>query len=237
MKLLNVDQNAKTVKGQKRGFLTGVLYLAPARLSGYEVCPGRSEGCTRACLNTAGRGVFHKTQRARIAKTKWFFKDRDAFMLQLQDEIQALIDKAKRLGMTPVVRLNGTSDIAWERVPILFFENIMEMFPEIQFYDYTKVSKRMRGPLPSNYHLTFSLSEENLPEAKKVLRAGGNVAVVFRKAPTTFLGAPVVDGDADDLRFDNQVPKGFSSTQHAGVIVSLKPKGRARQDTSGFVRA
>jgi hypothetical protein len=240
IKLLNVDQNPKTVKGQKRGYLTGVLYLAPAKLSGFEVCPGRSKGCTAACLNTAGHGAFNNVQKARIRKTKWFFKDREGFMMQLVDEVFALIRKAKRLNMIPVVRLNGTSDIDWTRIKVDGYPNIMEMFPNIQFYDYTKVEKRAiawaYNEMPPNYHLTFSLSEENERKAERVLEANGNVAVVFRSMPSTYMGRQVVDGDADDLRFANMMPQGYVSTKRIGVIVGLKPKGRARRDASGFVR-
>lgn len=253
MKLLNIDTNAKTVKGQKRGYLTGVLYLAPADLSGFEVCPQRSKGCTAACLNTAGRGAFSNVQQARIARTKWYFEDRPAFTAQLVKEIAALVRKAEREGLMPIVRLNGTSDIPWERVPVPYsarndvadttpnepFKNIMGAFPRVQFYDYTKVTKRAlahaKGEMPSNYHLTFSLTEANDADAQDVIEAGGNVAVVFADNRYIIGGKwgglcgvySVVDGDQDDLRHLD--PK--------GVIVGLKAKGRARRDTSGFVRA
>jgi len=236
MKLLNIDQNAKTVKGQKRGYLTGVLYLAPANLSGYEVCPGRSPGCTAACLYTSGHGSFPKVKSARVKKTKWFFEQRNAFMAQLAKEIEALAKRAKKNDMIPVVRLNGTSDIAWERVKINGL-SIMEKFPDIQFYDYTKIKKRaaawVRGEMPPNYHITFSLNEKNAAHAKEALEAGVNVAVVFKNQPNSYMGATVVDGDEDDLRFT--LPQGFSSVNNKGVVIGLKPKGRARKDASGFV--
>lgn len=232
MKLLNVGNNAKTVKGDGRGYLTGVLYLAPARLSGWEVCPMRSKGCSEACLNTAGRGAMTSVQKARIAKTAWLFSDRYGFMLQLGKDIDALVSKARRLGMIPVVRLNGTSDIAWERMRYLGMANIMAMFPNVQFYDYTKVPRRLREALqgtdwPRNYHLTFSLAEDNDEAAGQVLAMGGTVAAVFHKAPEEYMGRRVVDGDRDDLRF----------LDPAGVVVGLTAKGKAKKDQSGFVRA
>jgi hypothetical protein len=226
MKLLNIDANAKTVKGQGRGYMTAILYLAPADESGYEVCPMASQGCRKACLNKAGMGAFSNVQAARIAKTKWYFEDRSAFMGQLMTEVRAFIRKAFKAGLIPVVRLNGTSDIPWERVPVEGKPNIMAHFPTVQFYDYTK--RHNRRDLPDNYHLTFSLAEDNDTRASAAASNGANVAVVFRtdKFPATFMGMPVVDGDADDLRF----------LDGKGVVVGLKAKGPAKKDTSGFVR-
>ena len=226
MKLLNIDANAKTVKGQGRGYMTAILYLAPADESGYEVCPMASAGCRKACLNKAGMGAFSTVQAARIAKTRLYFDDRAAFMAQLVSEVRAFIRKAIKLGLIPVVRLNGTSDIPWERVPVEGKANIMELFPSVQFYDYTK--RHNRRNLPANYHLTFSLAEDNDGRASAAATNGANIAVVFRtdNFPATFMGMPVVDGDADDLRF----------LDGRGVVVGLKAKGPAKKDTSGFVR-
>jgi len=235
-KLLNIDANAKTVKGQSKGYMTGILYLAPSTLSGFNVCPTASPGCIASCLNTAGRGAFTSTQMARIKKTKFYFNDRRAFMAQLHSEINALIRKANRAGLTPVVRLNGTSDIVFERVPVNNHENIMSAFPNVQFYDYTK--RANRRDLPPNYHLTFSLSEDNEENAYRAFSAGLNVAIVYRNdiprngtvGPSAQYGlhhhAPVVDGTEHDLRF----------LDHGGSIIGLCAKGKARHDTSGFVR-
>jgi hypothetical protein len=121
-----------------------------------------------------GRGTFSNVQESRIAKTKWYFEDRETFLAQLVKDVSALVRKAERDGFTPLVRLNGTSDIPWERVPVkpvvgstfamrygATAPNIMALFPDVQFYDYTKVHKRAmafgRGEMPANYHLTFSL--------------------------------------------------------------------------------
>lgn len=185
-----------------------------------------SAGCRKACLNKAGMGAFSTVQAARIAKTRLYFEDRAAFMAQLVSEVRAFIRKAIKLGLIPVVRLNGTSDIPWERVPVEGKANIMELFPSVQFYDYTK--RHNRRNLPANYHLTFSLAEDNDSRAGAAATNGANIAVVFRtdKFPTTFMGMPVVDGDADDLRF----------LDGRGVVVGLKAKGPAKKDTSGFVR-
>jgi len=246
MKLLNIDANAKTVKGQKQGYMTAVLYLAPYSTSGVNLCPMADQaGCAAGCLNTAGRGGIAKDkavfatdggdlpdnaiQRARIARSDLFNKDRDAFMRQLIAEIQAFIRKAERKGLVPVVRLNGTSDILWETIAI-DGKTIFDVFPAVQFYDYTKVFKRVMRPLPENYHLSVSYSEASqkyaLSAATVTQRSDINLVVVFRdKLPETYLGRPVRNGDESDLRF----------LDDTGVIVGLKAKGRAKHDTSGFV--
>jgi hypothetical protein len=230
-KLLNIDANAKTVKGQKKGYMTGILYLAPAKLSGYEVCPMRSPGCTASCLNTAGRGIFSTTQKARIGKTIFFFADKLAFEKRLETEIVALKKKAFRNGFEPCIRLNGTSDISWEKQT-----SLMQTFPDTQYYDYTKNNIRMMeflaGTMPKNYHLTFSLNEANLTQALEVLQLGGNVAVVFntkkgKALPKAWNGFKVVDGDISDLRFLDK----------KGVVVGLRAKGKARKvKAGGFVQ-
>jgi hypothetical protein len=224
VKLLTVG-NTKTTKGESQGYLTFILHLAPSKLSGYQTCPMASAGCAAACLNTAGRGRFTRTQEARIRKTRWFFEDRETFMAQLAKDIEAAIRKAERLGMTPVFRLNGTSDLRWETVPVFGFNNIMEMFPSVTFYDYTKLSNRTN--LPPNYHLTFSRSESNEQQVYDVVLTNINVAVVFNTLPETYLGRQVIDGTETDLRFLD--PK--------GVVVGLLAKGKAKVDQSGFVVA
>lgn len=223
MKLLGYD-NAKTSKGEKLNVLTGILYLAPAKISGYQVCPKRTEGCTAACLYTAGMGGFSNVQQARINKTKMFFEKRDEFLNQLRKELKSHIKKAQKLNMIPAVRLNGTSDINWNRF------GIMDEFPEIQFYDYTKVYKRLTSNNLSNYHLTFSKSEDNGIECIKALKEGYNVAMVFdikkgKDLPKTYQGFTVIDGDESDTRFLDK----------KSCIIGLRAKGDAKKDKSGFV--
>lgn len=239
-KLLNVDSNAKTVKGQSQGFMTGVLYLAPYTLSGFNTCAMADIAkCHHACLNTAGRAGIIKTgentnqiQQARIRKTKQFYTERDSFMLELVKDINKLIKQAEKLGFIPLVRLNGTSDIRFENIPVTIggveFDNIMEYFPEVQFYDYTKIPNRRN--LPANYDLTFSYSgvKEYQKYAMQAVESGMRLAVVFRmqdQIPTEFLGLPCVDGDNTDIRHLD--PK--------RSIVALYAKGKAKKDYSGFV--
>lgn len=221
MKLLTVG-NTKTVKGEAMGYMTFIMHLAPSTLSGYNTCPMASKGCAAACLNTAGRGRFTATQEARIRKTRWFFEDRPTFMAQLVKDIQAAIRKAERETMIPVFRLNGTSDIRWENVPVGGRRNIMEMFPSQTFYDYTKLQNRVN--LPSNYHLTFSRSEENYTAVDTMMAQGYNTAIVFDSLPAVYNGYKVIDGTETDLRFLD--PK--------NVIVGLLAKGKAKKDLSGF---
>lgn len=228
MKLLTIN-NTKIRKGEKKKYLTVGLHLAPADLSGYNVCPMATKGCKDACLNTAGMGAFSTVQAARIKKTKAFFEDRQNFMLQLEKEILSWEKKAKKKRMKLVVRLNLTSDIVWESIRYISRDgnlySLMERFPHIQFYDYTK---RPIRKAPANYHITFSLAENNMPDARKALQNGLNVAVVFRGGPNgkRYLGLPVVNGDDTDLRFLDPSPS----------IIGLAAKGKGKKDTTGFVK-
>lgn len=219
--VLGFAVDAKTSKGLVKGYLTGIMYLAPSKLSGINVCPMASKGCIAACLFTAGRGRFYSITRARVIKTLAYHFDNARFVLTIKKSIRSLLVRAKNQGYIPVVRLNGTSDILWERNT-----DIMQSFPDLQFYDYTKIAKRFLMPLPANYHLTFSLSEQNENDAKFVLSRGGVVAAVFAKElPVTWFNHTVTNADANDLRF----------LDAPGTIAGLKAKGRAKQDTSGFV--
>lgn len=230
MKLLSTG-NPKLIKGQKMGYLSFVLHLAPATLSGKETCPKRTAGCTAACLNTAGRGGMFKKgettnviQQARIRKTKMFFEIRDKFFADLVADIKLGIKQAEKANMIPAFRLNGTSDLSWEKYEVADGKNIFELFPDVQFYDYTKVLGRKTGDI-KNYHLTFSNADGNLNDVLAAKHAGLNIAAVFKEVPEKYLGLPVIDGDETDLRFLD--PK--------GVIVGLKAKGKAKKDTTGFV--
>ena len=224
-KLLNIDNNSKTVKGQKYRYKTAILYLAPARISGYNVCPF-ADDCSKTCLNTAGRGQMGSVQLGRINKTKWYFLERDSFLDQLRIEIKRHILRCKKKGFKPAIRLNGTSDIDWN------IHGLYNEFPKVKFYDYTKIYKRalkfVKGGYPKNYHLTYSLSEDNKNLSLDILERGGNISAVFRskKLPKRFLNYKVFNGDKSDLRFND--PK--------NVIVGLYAKGRALKDNTGFVQ-
>ncbi len=231
--LLSVSTDAKTTKGETLGYLTGILYLAPATTTKWNTCSMASIAqCDKACLYTAGRGAMNSVQQARINKTVWFFEDRDSFMQQLVVDIRKLVAKAAKQSLTPLVRLNGTSDIRWETVGLTVngveYANIFDVFPNVQFYDYTKDANR-KG-LPLNYDLTFSYSgvEGFQPFVEIAVAKGMRMAVVFRKEsdiPSTFRGIPVVSGDNSDVRH----------LDDDGVIVGLYAKGKAKLDTTGFV--
>lgn len=226
MALLTIA-NAKTVKGEDLGYLTGILYMAPSTfVKGLNVCKFASEGCKKACLFSAGRGVMRPVIQARVRRSELFRDDQLAFFEQLNHEIRQLRDKAKRKGMKLAIRLNGTSDISWENIIVPMFKdkNIFQLYPEIQFYDYTKNFTRVKNNKLNNYHLTLSRSETN--EAKVLpLVSKSNVAIVFKDVPSTYKGFKVINGDSHDLRFLDE----------KGVIVGLTAKGKAKKDLSGFV--
>ena len=228
-RLMFKSGNPKTDKNQSVEGLENIVVLhlnfAPADLSGYNVCPMASQGCKSACLHTAGNPVFQaQKDKGRINRARFYMQDRPNFLIKLFKELENFVkwcNKNKKIG---VVRLNTTSDISWENY------NLFEKFPMLQFYDYTKIQKRAlkfaRGEYPPNYHLTYSLNEDNYDKAMQVLEEGGNIAVVFRKdLPDTFAGRKVVNGDLHDLRYLD--PK--------NVVVGLKAKGKAKTDYSGFV--
>ena len=219
--------NPKIQKGTKLGYLSFILHLAPADVSGYETCAKRTRGCTAACLNTAGRGGMFKRgettnviQRARIRKTRYFFEDRVNFMLDLAHDIERACAYAHRQGLTPVFRLNGTSDLAWEKYTVGHTSlTIFDMFPTVQFYDYTKILGRKTAHI-ANYHLTFSKADGNDRDVARALAQGMSVVAVYDEIPE---GVP--SADETDLRF----------LDPRGVMLGLKAKGRAKKDTSGFV--
>lgn len=222
--------SVKVIKGEKRGVLTAVMYLSPATESGANLCPHATPGCAAACLgHSSGRLAMEQGKRARLRKSKLFLENRAGFLDELAGDIGRHERRAAKLNMICAVRLNGSSDIPWEKIAPWLFDR----FPGVQFYDYTKHESRAiawaRGNMPTNYHLTFSRAETdaNQASAGRVAAEGGNVAVVFSAPPfpETYLGRPVVDGDEDDVRFFD--PR--------GVVVALKAKGAGKRDTTGFV--
>jgi hypothetical protein len=246
--------NPKVAKGEAHGVLTAIMHLAPERVSGRNVCPHATAGCAAACLNTAGRGGIgldsdglNVIQVARIRRTRWFHRDRPAFLAALVAEVAKHERSAKRHKLRPAVRLNGTSDLPWERFTVMrdgvTFPHIMAAFPNVTFYDYTKWPVRLR-PLVAgipNYSLTFSLADgvKSETEAAHALESGVNVAAVFAVKRGGDLPdmhavggvlAHVIDGDSTDLRF-------LDPSERTGVVVGLRAKGRAIHDRTGFVRA
>lgn len=214
---LLTKNNHKTIKGEKLGYITYILYMSPYtdNSKGINVCPFASKGCSAACLFKSGfGGMYDKVQEGRRNKTEWYLEDRKSFMEQIDKEVAAAIKRHPDKVVT--FRLNGTSDIRYEKIKVRDGKNIFELYPDVQFYDYTKVPNRFDKPLPVNYHLTFSRSEENHKVAMKLLGKGVNVAIVFDEVPAEYEGFKVISGDDTDLRF----------LDDRGVIVGLKYKNQ-----------
>jgi hypothetical protein len=238
-------QNSKTIKGEKFGYTTYIMYLAPHKQNskGVNLCAKASKGCAEACLFKSGAARFDAVQQGKINKTEYFLHDRKGFLNQLVEEIEGIVAKhAKVEGDAQLnvhgkvlrnkkfaIRLNGTSDIPFENLKIKDNKNIFELFPDIQFYDYTKLDQRFDKILPRNYHLTFSRSEDNHTETVDLLNRGYNVAVVFgvqdeKELPETYMGFPVINGDESDLRFLDE----------ENVVVGLKYKLMTGKGTKGM---
>lgn len=237
-------KNSKTIKGEKYGYTTYIMYMSPYKdnSKGANLCPKATKGCAEACLFGSGAGRFPKVQEGKRNKSEYFLHDLKGFMLQLYNEIAAIEEKHANMEGDVVynvhgkvlrnkkfaIRLNGTSDIRFENIKVKDNKNIFELFPNITFYDYTKIDKRFKEKLPENYHLTFSRSEENDKEVQEILDKGYNVAVVFGSQtkgylPETYLGYPVINGDESDLRF----------LDDKNVIVGLKYKYLTGKGTKG----
>lgn len=237
--------NYKTAKGEHTGYLSAIMYLAPHTIGGGpSLCPHSTEACRTACLYSAGRGAFDRTKNARLRRTHMYLNDRPRFLREVVEEVRKMQKVAERHGLKLAVRLNGTSDILWERQRLGAYANFMEAFPDVAWYDYSKVPLEHRDP-PANYHILFSLADDNLSKAVEYLKAGHSIsAVVPDDQKANMIGSAVsldgdgmvarfVDGDEDDTRFLDK-PRS---------IVLLSPKGTAarnsplvRQDLWGDLR-
>jgi hypothetical protein len=245
--LIGTSSHKIELSNQTKGakFLSSVLYLLQEKLSGFQVCPWATESCREICLGTnSGHSAMKKkgentnaVQVARLKRTLLWVNHREEFLATMRKELNSLVKSAKKKGVKPAFRFNGTSDLLIEKT------GLIEEYPEVQWYDYTKSKKRMiqylNGELPSNYYLVFSYTPENESDAQEILALGGNVAVVFnektkkkggeRLLPTyigkRFLGHEIIDGDIHDLRFDD--PQG-------GYVVGLTRKGN-QKDMKFFI--
>lgn len=214
-KLMNANGDAKTIKGLKKNWLTYIMYMSPftQNSKGINVCSHASAGCAAACLVGAGRGGFtDSVTRGRRNKTEYFLHNRVGFLEQLYKELTLISKKHK--GENVAIRLNGTSDIRWEKFKVKDDKNLFELFPDLQFYDYTKNHLRFDQAMPKNYSLVFSRSETNHDKAIELLNRGVKVAMVFDNPPSKFEGFDVINGDEDDLTF----------LKNNGVIIGLKYK-------------
>jgi len=242
--MFSVD-SAKAIKANKLGYLNAINYMAPydsgsvGAKKRFSLCSHASAGCIALCLGKySGQAAIvadlehgtNPTRDSRVRKAQYFMYDRQLFMREIVAHIILLRRKAEKLGLILVIRMNGSTDIAHEFIKIRSYHNktLPQLFPDIQFVDYTKNLKRLlNANRPDNYHLTFSLSEINITEARQALSSGYNVAVVFaNELPDSYLGFDVIDGDEHDLRHLDDSPR----------IVGLTPKGnKAKLDASGFV--
>lgn len=236
-KLLTMNQT-KINKGIASGYLTGILHLTAG---GKDICPWATVLCTNGCLDVSGHsaipndlapGFRNSIERARHMRTEMWRKDRARFETLLYEDLVRVYTWAKQRGLQPAIRLNGTSDLLWERLtPWIYSDNYK--FDRIQFYDYTKAPPLARRRLPTNYHLTQSWHEKATDKyLEDTISMGRSMAVVFatkrgQPLPATWRGVPVIDGDLHDLRF----------LDPPGVIVGLRAKGRmTKGDWKGFVQ-
>ena len=216
-------------KSGKFKYLSEILHLAPSNIGGVNICANASPVCIDLCLNTSGRGQMNVVQKSRLNKKYYFLADRQKFLNHLDREIKLSYERAKRKKLKYTVRLNGTSDLPFERYKLENGLNLMENIPDVQFIDYTKISNRLdkKNKIPKNYSLTYSQAENNLENVKKILKTKYNIATVFRnKLPKKWMGRRVIDGDVSDLRHLD--PK--------KVVVGLRAKGKAIKNFNGFVQ-
>jgi len=220
-----VATSAKLMHSQEYSHqYTYAFYLAPAETSGYNICSHSTHECRLGCLATSGHagmeilaGKSTRIKDSRIKKVKMFYEEPEYFINWMIAEIRKYQRKAKKDGYFFSVRLNATSDIDWQNVKISG-QTIFEMFPEVNFYDYTKNANKFVGK-PSNYHLTYSYTGRNWHLCEALLKKGENIAMVFdvkreSDLPAMYKGYKVINGDLTDYRIDDA----------KGIIVGLKWK-------------
>jgi hypothetical protein len=226
-----LSPGATNIKTAKNDLETFILYMAPSTIvEGLNLCPFASQGCKKACLYSAGRGKFSNVQLARINKSKFWGYNREAFYIQLGNELLKIHGKAKLKGNKIAIRLNGTSDV--DHIDLLKrytgINFLGDSYNNLLFYDYTKNYNHIKKYQGTNYKITFSRSEVNELDAYRTLKDGGNIAIVFKNdLPETWKGYKVINGDLTDLRYFDPI----------NVVVGLKAKGEAKKDLSNFVVA
>lgn len=243
--LLRTNAKLRKATKQTAKFLLSGLTLAPHSVSGHNVCPGSSEGCRDSCnMLFSGLRVTPQARFAAIAQTLWLVNERESFFAQLNRDIGNQLRRAEKSRMVPLIRLNMASDLDWTE--------LIEKWPAVQFFDYTKIRSRfekyLNGGLPQNYHLTFSRHEKHSEGLlASFLSRGGNITqvydVAYNGARGTFgplpefeevggLRVPVIDGDKHDVR--------LPQIDGSGVIVGLRVKGtnsaKLAARESGFAR-
>lgn len=226
---LLTTNSVKTTKGEKKGYITGVMYLAPHSISGVNFCPMSTKECRITCLWSSGQLGLINGRMATVARSVFLNHFPKEFISRLFLEVGKLEKRASKKDMSLAIRLNGTSDLAWESSKYSkVLVELMESFPNAQFYDYTKIPLRTTANYRQknnlgNYHLTLSYSGQNWNHCQNALQSGCNVAAVFADVPSEYQGYKVILGDDDDLRFKDE----------SGVIVGLKYKRAKKVNDKG----
>jgi len=270
--LLTINNNVKTNPDLLKGYLQGTLYLAPQKniinaphygidydtkainLSKVNLCKHATTGCSISCIYHQGifkHALFqkNKVKQARLKRTLKFLTQRETFFAQIIKEIKALQRKSKRKNLIPIISLNGTSDILWEKEGFIYqekeYKHLMELFPEVQFFDYTKYNiPKSRKKLPLNYHLTYSRAGthrgkiiDDWETITSYLDKNINVAIVCTYAIKTKLldnshyqDYGLIDGDLQNNRALDQNSKG-----EKGNIILLEANKKTDINSSGFI--
>ena len=241
------SQSMKMRKSYENGTVTYCVYLAPWNMSGHNVCPGGLH-CHKFCLNGSGQNklqIFSKgfeqshINKARIKRTKLFYDNNELFMRLMIHEIRKTQKYAEKHNMGFSVRINATSDISPEK----FIDpdtglNLLQLFPNVQFYDYTKVITRLNllEKYP-NYYLVFSYDGHNIEKCKYALEHGVNVAVVFsnqQMLPMKFMGYNVVDGNQYDMRYLDE-PNSIVGLHYHTTAANYDKNGKYIEPDEDFV--
>ena len=272
-KLFSASSKTEKTLNADLGFHIGIQYMTPARITqdlknlakvwvrenphmihlldllemdNSNVCPFSGK-CVVPCLRTSGRLKFTDSQIAMLKRRLLFAYSMkynpEIYFNLLCQYIEKELRKAQRLHLKLAVRLNGTSDIRWERLNMktgkqdapISGTSIIRKFPNVQFYDYTKFPNFLRiSWMPwENYNLTYSFNEKTTPlEIESNFNAGRNIAIVFRsEMPNKIMFnddmVEVIDGDKHDLR--------LPSIDGTSKFIGLTAKGKAKNDFSGFV--
>ena len=236
------EQNANPKLAKSIGYYNAGFSLAPAKLSGYNVCAGSTPKCRIGCLGNFGRTEFlPKILQSRINRTRFLFKNQKLFFDVVEPQLMAVQRKAERLKLPVAFRCDILSDLQWHKIQPRIFES----FPNWKFYGYTKIRSKIDSFLSGKnpvYQLYSFNEKTKLDYVKSLLKLGVNVAIPFYckttlkpTIPSSWQGLPVINGDLTDLRFKDK----------SGYIVGLKcklPKSRikaikALKASKGFFQA
>ncbi len=268
--LLSVKEN---LISQETAYLVGTLFLSAQKnimnapyyginydekavnLQKVNLCKKATNGCAISCIYHQGilkNSDFskHKMKQARIKRTLRFLIQREDFFNQLIKEIKALVRKAKRKDLIPCIQLNGTSDILWEKEKFIYedieYKNIMELFPTLSFFDYTKYDiLKSRKKLPKNYFLTYSRAGKHKgvlvdpwEDLKNILNNKIDVAIIFTKEIKDYIlenrkynDYKIIDGDLYNCRIYDRVQR----EDERGLIIAIQAAAKTDINTSCFI--